>query len=559
MHGNKSTFEILRENFLGSESMLTAVGQDSHPARVARTGAQSQTLFTNIISEKRNLGKKLDTWYRQHNNAMVQMNRDQRPLYVSLMKTATKRKKLEVERERRRQERARQMARELPPIVERFSAGNSDVLDLTKKTETESSHNNDGKVQPAGLVVEGHIGQDFIGTNNQSENPERSSGSPFLDVPDSFNPGRRKSSVQEETASLLSSLQKTYDIQPSNGDVLKKDDSKLRREDDKEGPSDTKKKKRTRNKKERTSKKTLPPADGRLQDENLSINSKLLEDDNSSVSERTTVDGRPQTGDKEENLLPSIPSDDVIDVVTASNDPNSRLEDKDDVLATENMTSSLVENTKELQTESNKKKDKDKDQGKHSRKNSTGSKHLHVPHGSVCGSSSTGSLWRKKKKKRQENYEVTVYKKEANGDLTPEQKQVSTKVDMYEYFKVPQRRERLTRQKLLEDVRKKEQQQREKVSSFLKKIDEEDNQQPVIVVERQDDENGGGLLMRQSGKRLLAPTPRDALTSQMNEMEKIRTQCRYVRIYHRPSELQDWQRRGPRLTSWAPNAKDALI
>ncbi|CAH1267464.1 Hypp3750 [Branchiostoma lanceolatum] len=550
MHVNKSTFEVLRENFLGSESMLTAVGQDS--GRVARTGAPSQTLFTNIISEKRNLGKKLDTWYRQHNNAMVQMNRDQRPLYVSLMKTATKRKKLEVERERRRQERARQLAKELPPIVE--SGANSDVLDLTKKTATQPSHNNDGKAQPAALVVEGHIGQDFIGTENNPENPENSPGSPFLDVPDSFNRGRRKSSVQEETASLLSSLQKTYDLQPSSGeDVLRKDDSKVQKTQDKEGTNDTKKKKRNRYKKERTSKKTLPPLDDRLQDENMSLNSKLSEDDDSSVSERTTVDGRPQTTDQQENILPSLPSDDVIDVVTASNDPESRLDDKND--NSENRTSSSVENTKERQKESKKKKDKD--QGKQSRKNSTGAKHLHVPQGSVCGSSSTGSLWRKKKKKRQDNYEVTVYKKEANGDLTPEQKQISTKVDIYEYFKVPQRRERLTRQKLLEDVRKKEQQQREKVSSFLKKIDEEDNQQPVIVVERQDDDSGGGLLMRQS-KRLLAPTPRDTLTAQMNEMEKIRTHCRYVRIYHRPSELQDWQRKGPRLTSWAPNAKDAL-
>ncbi|XP_035682451.1 uncharacterized protein LOC118419903 [Branchiostoma floridae] len=549
MHANKSTFEILRENFLGSESMLTAVGQDS--ARVARTGAQSQSLFSNIISEKRNLGKKLDTWYRQHNNAMVQMNRDQRPLYVSLMKTATKRKKLEVERERRRQERARQLAKELPPISE--SAANSDVLDLTKKTEAQPSHNNDGRAQPAALVVEGHIGHDFMGTSHNPENPERSPGSPFLDVPDSFHPGRRKSSIQEETASLLSSLQKTYDIQPSNGeDVLKENDSKANRQD-KEG-TNSKKKKGNRNKKGRTSKKTLPPLGDRSQDENMSLNSKLSDDDESSVSERTTVDGRPQTTDQQENTLPRIPSDDVIDVVTATNDPKSRLDDKNDN-NNENLTSSSVENTKDLQKESKKKKDKDK--GKQSRKNSTGAKHLSVPQGSVCGSSSTGSLWRKKKKKLPDNYEVTVYKKEANGDFTPEQKHISTKVDIYDYFKVPQRRERLTRQKLLEDVRRKEQQQREKVSCFLKKMDDEANQQPVIVVERQDDDSGG-LLMRQS-KRLLAPTPRDTLTAQMNEMEKIRSHCRYVRIYHRPSELQDWQRKGPRLTSWAANAKDAVL
>nr|XP_039265398.1 uncharacterized protein LOC120341038 isoform X1 [Styela clava] len=73
-------------------------------------------------------------------------------------------------------------------------------------------------------------------------------------------------------------------------------------------------------------------------------------------------------------------------------------------------------------------------------------------------------------------YQVTVYKKDIDGNLNEESELIDTTVDVAKYFHFASHRDRLTRQQLLKDARDKEIKQRKRVSEFLVKLSQDEEE-----------------------------------------------------------------------------------
>nr|XP_026693382.1 uncharacterized protein LOC100182187 isoform X2 [Ciona intestinalis] len=141
-------------------------------------------------------------------------------------------------------------------------------------------------------------------------------------------------------------------------------------------------------------------------------------------------------------------------------------------------------------------------------------------------------------------YDVTVYKKDAEGNLEGDNMCWDTTIDVAKYFNLAKFSEKMKREKLLGDAKDKETQQRRRVSEFLKKlsIQEEATRQGNLARNRAAEE--ARLALEKRIEALKRGPPRYGT----GENKGIPS---YVRDYVRPSINSQRKQRNRKRSSWS--------
>ncbi|XP_078495096.1 uncharacterized protein LOC100182187 [Ciona intestinalis] len=141
-------------------------------------------------------------------------------------------------------------------------------------------------------------------------------------------------------------------------------------------------------------------------------------------------------------------------------------------------------------------------------------------------------------------YDVTVYKKDAEGNLEGDNMCWDTTIDVAKYFNLAKFSEKMKREKLLGDAKDKETQQRRRVSEFLKKLSlqEEATRQGNLARNRAAEE--ARLALEKRIEALKRGPPRYGT----GENKGIPS---YVRDYVRPSMNSQRKQRNRKRSSWS--------